>query len=49
MWMLWKKNLISQVQVHTSSTGRSGCAIGIYRSRKTSMMLKKDSKTSLMF
>ncbi|PIO30969.1 hypothetical protein AB205_0173430 [Aquarana catesbeiana] len=46
MWMLWKKNLISQVQVHTSSLGRSWCAIGIYRiSRKTSMRLKKDSKT----
>ncbi|PIO35377.1 hypothetical protein AB205_0153430 [Aquarana catesbeiana] len=50
MWMLWKKNLISQVQVHTSSSGRSWCAIVIYRrSRKTSMMWKKDSKTSLMF
>ncbi|PIO15537.1 hypothetical protein AB205_0131740 [Aquarana catesbeiana] len=50
MWMLWNKNLISQVQVHTSSSGESWCAIGIYRrSRKTSMMLKKDSKTSLMF
>ncbi|PIO13013.1 hypothetical protein AB205_0215290 [Aquarana catesbeiana] len=50
MWMLWKKKPISQVQVHRSSSGRSWCAIGIYRrSRKTSMMWKKDSKTSLMF
>ncbi|PIO28288.1 hypothetical protein AB205_0090410 [Aquarana catesbeiana] len=50
MWMMWKKKLISQVQVHTSSSGRSRCAIVIYRrSRKTSMMWKKDSKTSLMF
>ncbi|PIO10132.1 hypothetical protein AB205_0112880 [Aquarana catesbeiana] len=40
MWMLWKKKLISQAQVPRSSLGRS---------RKTSMMLKKDSKTSLMF
>ncbi|PIO09581.1 hypothetical protein AB205_0007370 [Aquarana catesbeiana] len=48
MCMLWKKKHISQV--HKSSSGRSWCAIGIYRrSRKTSMMLKKDSKTSLMF
>ncbi|PIO30526.1 hypothetical protein AB205_0136130 [Aquarana catesbeiana] len=47
MWMLWKKK---PVQVHRSSSGRSWCAIGIYRrSRKTSMILKKDSKTSLMF
>ncbi|PIO30751.1 hypothetical protein AB205_0026380 [Aquarana catesbeiana] len=45
MWMLWKKKLISQVQVHTSSSERSWCAIGIYRrSRKKSMMLKKDLK-----
>ncbi|PIN98520.1 hypothetical protein AB205_0218080 [Aquarana catesbeiana] len=45
--MLWKKNLFSQVQVHTSSSGRLWCAIVIYRrSRKTSMMWKKDSKTS---
>ncbi|PIO11243.1 hypothetical protein AB205_0219970 [Aquarana catesbeiana] len=44
MWMLWTKNLISQVQVHTSSLARSWCAIVIYRrSRKTSMMWKKDS------
>ncbi|PIO27262.1 hypothetical protein AB205_0208780 [Aquarana catesbeiana] len=50
MWMLWKKNLISQVQVHTSSSGRSWYAIVIYRrSRKTSMIWKKDSKISLMF
>ncbi|PIO13291.1 hypothetical protein AB205_0138100 [Aquarana catesbeiana] len=48
--MLWKKKLISQVQVHRSSSGRSWCAIVTYRrSRKASMMLKKDSKTSLMF
>ncbi|PIO22998.1 hypothetical protein AB205_0187240 [Aquarana catesbeiana] len=48
--MLWNKNLISPVQVHTSSSGRSWCAVGIYRrSRKTSMMLKKYSKTSLIF
>ncbi|PIO15143.1 hypothetical protein AB205_0123400 [Aquarana catesbeiana] len=46
MWMLWKKKLISQVQVHRSSSGRSWSAILIYRrSRKTSMMLKKDLKT----
>ncbi|PIO14639.1 hypothetical protein AB205_0183690 [Aquarana catesbeiana] len=45
MWMLWKKNLISQVQVHSSSSGRLWCAIGIYRrSRKTSMMLKKKTQ-----
>ncbi|PIO23450.1 hypothetical protein AB205_0206500 [Aquarana catesbeiana] len=45
MWMLWKKNLISQVQVHTSSSGREWCAIGIYRrSKKTSMMFKKRFK-----
>ncbi|PIO27882.1 hypothetical protein AB205_0161400 [Aquarana catesbeiana] len=44
MWMLWKKIRISQVQVHTSSSGRSWCAIVSYkRSRKTSMILKKDS------
>ncbi|PIO10077.1 hypothetical protein AB205_0140520 [Aquarana catesbeiana] len=50
MWMLWKKKHISQVQVHRSSLGRSWYAIGVYRrSRKTSMMWKKDSKTSLMF
>ncbi|PIO14783.1 hypothetical protein AB205_0117300 [Aquarana catesbeiana] len=50
MWMLWKKIHISQVQVHTSSSGRSWCAIVIYkRSRKTSMILKKDSTPSLMF
>ncbi|PIO05699.1 hypothetical protein AB205_0190130 [Aquarana catesbeiana] len=37
-------------QVHASSSGRSWCAIVIYRrSRKTSVMWKKDSKTSLMF
>ncbi|PIO34403.1 hypothetical protein AB205_0077120 [Aquarana catesbeiana] len=48
MWMLWKKNLISQG--HTSSLGRSWCAIVIYRrSRKTSIMWKMDSKTSLMY
>ncbi|PIO12897.1 hypothetical protein AB205_0106090 [Aquarana catesbeiana] len=46
MWMLWKKKHFSQVQVPRSSSGRSWCAIGIYRrSRKTSMMWKKDSKT----
>ncbi|PIO25255.1 hypothetical protein AB205_0187570 [Aquarana catesbeiana] len=50
MWMLWKKKLILTVQVHRSSSGRSWCAIGNWRrSRKTSMMLKKDSTTSLMF
>ncbi|PIO29616.1 hypothetical protein AB205_0215690 [Aquarana catesbeiana] len=31
MWMMWKKNIISQVQVHTSSSGRSWFAIVIYR------------------
>ncbi|PIO16326.1 hypothetical protein AB205_0192260 [Aquarana catesbeiana] len=49
MWMLWKKKLISTVQVHRSSSGRSWCAIrSKRRSRKTSMMLKKDSTTPLM-
>ncbi|PIO33568.1 hypothetical protein AB205_0002710 [Aquarana catesbeiana] len=45
MWMLWKKKHISEVQVHTSSSGRSWCAIEIYRrSRKISMMWKKRLK-----
>ncbi|PIO14084.1 hypothetical protein AB205_0193980, partial [Aquarana catesbeiana] len=45
-----EEDLHFTVQVHTSSSGRSWCAIVIYkRSRKTSMMWKKDSKTSLMF
>ncbi|PIO08901.1 hypothetical protein AB205_0181570 [Aquarana catesbeiana] len=34
----------SQVQVHTSSSGRSWCAILIYKRSR-----KKDSKTSSMF
>ncbi|PIO22820.1 hypothetical protein AB205_0136810 [Aquarana catesbeiana] len=50
MWILLKMIRISQVQMHMSSSGRPWCAIVIYkRSRKTSMILKKDSKTSLMF
>ncbi|PIO12859.1 hypothetical protein AB205_0052860, partial [Aquarana catesbeiana] len=44
---LVEKNLISQMQVHKYSLGRSWCAIVNYRRlMKTSMMLKKDSKSS---
>ncbi|PIO11075.1 hypothetical protein AB205_0132960 [Aquarana catesbeiana] len=45
-----EESYFTSASAHVLIGGGSWCAIMIYkRSRKTSMMWKKDSKTSLMF